>query len=191
MRRVLRTLAALALFVPLAGQAAASCDINLTLSVPRWYPTSNFPVDIDNQVMPIEPGFSVELETQRRTGGWEPAILTLPPGSRDIRLLSPENDNRTWRYPGGRLQYDSRYFRLRSGPHTLPEIIFLRAALQGAGCVADRQFRIRYRCGVRERMHVAAYGRPYVHRWQTDVLFGGNRVAPRDLRHTIRCPAAG
>jgi hypothetical protein len=168
MNRILKALAPLATMAALAGPAAASCDINFTLNLPAWYPTGNFPLDGAGRVVQLGPEVWVELETLRRTGDWEPA----------------EN----------RIIYSSRHFRLAGGPHVMPEIIFLRAALQGAGCAADRQFRVRYRCHVREaRGHVLSYGRAYNNStaFQTDVLFGGSRVAPRDINHTIRCPRAG
>lgn len=195
MNRILKALAPLATMAALAGPAAASCDINFTLNLPAWYPTGNFPLDGAGRVVQLGPEVWVELETLRRTGDWEPAELSLPARSSGVTLHTPLSDGRAGRRPGqNRIIYSSRHFRLAGGPHVMPEIIFLRAALQGAGCAADRQFRVRYRCHVREaRGHVLSYGRAYNNStaFQTDVLFGGSRVAPRDINHTIRCPRAG
>lgn len=195
MSRVLKALAPLAAIASLTGPAAASCNITVTLNLPIWYPTSNFAVDGAGRTIELRPEVWIELQTLRRTGDWEVAELSLPARSTGVSLGTPHSDGRYRRQPGqNRVTYTSHYTRIFGGPHTMPEIVVMRAALQGVGCAADRQFRIRYRCDVQNaRGHAVGYGRPYnlSTAFRTEVLFGGNRVAPRDITYTISCPRAG
>jgi hypothetical protein len=206
MRRFLQALAALALSVPLAGQAAASCRINLTVTINKWwndttpmtgraYGRQGLRVGGRFVTTDHAPFVEIELQTQRRVGGWEHAVIHPRPGhSSEARGVQPEPRFR----PGSdRPIYGHRITRLSSGDgRTLPSRIALVADLDGAGCIADRQFRILTRCGpsqTGELQHLLLHRRNYraLAQRRTDVSFGGSRVAPQAITHAINCPHVG
>jgi len=184
-----RFLAACAAALALTGPAVASCTINFTVTVPDWYSPRNSPEARDacgvrNPNTCLLPRVEIQLETQRRLGSWQPALLW---GSNQPR----PNPGTIHGTPG---------FLPLIGAASRPGdsfIHFLRAELQGAGCVADRQFRVVYRCRVDEGLHRRFYSRFYAqnaagYREATQVLFSGNRVsAQRDITFVANCPSIG
>lgn len=186
--------------------AVASCRINLTVSInPWWNDTAALPdvwagrparlVNGTYYTTDYDPVVEIELETQRRLGQWEHAFIHPRPGYRvDARVVQPSYGVR----PGSNQRiYSNRITSLNSTDRrTLPSQVALVADLDGAGCVADRQFRITTRCRLSptgERAHRSLHGRNYrpLAQPRVDVLFGGNRVAPQAITRSITCPAVG
>lgn len=181
MRRLLLALAAL---LSVSAPAAASCTIDFTVTVPRSFVELNVIRDPNRPNDWVPRTLLITLETQRRTGGWQPAELSvqMPPGweQHGRRVLGNHS-------VGGN-QFRAIFINDRPA---LTEIMFLRANLQGIGCAADRQFRVRYACTVSQPSYQRLYGRSYPESIRTAVLFNGNRVSPRNITHTLTCPPVG
>lgn len=197
LRLSLVAIALAAFFTP----AAASCRINLTIEVPRWWDDPTIPRTADGSwgsnayyAVTLDPRLHIQLDTQRRIGGWEAAWLAHRPNQPVMTRIGQPTGARV---VGSRtVTYSSRittFTSLTSPMVSLPDRIHLVADLEGAGCVADRQFRITYHCSVDSRAHSQLYGHGYnaLSQPRTDVLFGGNRVAPRDITFRVNCPRVG
>lgn len=176
-----RFLAALSLAAATFGLPAAACDVGFTVQIPRDFLALQEARDRNRPMDSVPVSVHLTLETQRRTGGWQPAELTVvmaPGWERHGRMGTPR-----------RISYAGQVFNgYTFTPPSLHEFMITRANLQGPGCVADRQFRIRYACAADRSAHQRVHGRAWPERVQTVVLFGGNRVSPRDITHRLTCP---
>jgi len=173
---------AVVVMLSFAGSVSASCNIDFTVSLPRFYQGPPIPASTGVRPENIIPTVGIVLQTQRRFGGWENAGLSLRQANGQYVPLSYglrwSNGQQLYLYPSVR----------HRGP--LLDVAFMRASLQGVGCAADRQFRVIYTCVV-SGAHTVAYGRVYQPTLRTSVLFGGNRVSPRNIAFTANCPSVG